>query len=105
MNCNHCGKLMVDAFTTFTVLKDDAVYVVEDVPCLECPLCGHESFTQDIAKELEKYCSGRAIPLRAARAWVYKWGTTIIEIPRSESETSTENTPLPLSIVGTGYDR
>ena len=105
MNCNICGNLMVDAFTTFTVLRDGAVYVVEDVPCLECPICEHISFIQDVASKLERYCSGRVLPEKTIKAWAYRWGTPIIEIEEWESKTSTENIPLPLTILGTEHDR
>jgi len=105
MNCNMCDNLMVDAFTTFTVLRDGAVYVVENVPCLECPVCGHISFNQDVAGRLERYCSGRALPEKTIKAWVYRWGTPIIEIPKWDNKTSTGNIPFPVTISGTEHDK
>ncbi len=101
MNCNHCGNLMVDAFTTFTVVREGEVYVVEDVPCLECPVCEHISFTQDVARTLERYSSGRVLPTKTTKAWVFKWGTPINEIPKIKGEASTTNTRLAITTVGT----
>jgi len=96
---------MVDAFTTFTVLRDGAVYLVENVPCLECSICEYTSFIQDVASKLERYCSGRVLPEKTIKAWVYRWGTPIIEIPKWDNKTSTENIPLPLTILGTQHDK
>ena len=95
---------MIDAFTTFMVSRDEAVYVVENVPCLECPICENVSFTQDVANKLEQYCSGRVIPAKTVKAWVYRWASPIIDIPRTQSEARTENTPLPTTFSGTEYD-
>ena len=81
MNCVQCGNEMVDAFTAFTVLKDGTVYVTEDVPCLECPVCEHMAFTQEVARKLERYSSGRALPTSTYRAYRLKWGQPPIEIP------------------------
>lgn len=104
MNCNICGNLMIDAFTTFMVSKDEAVYVVQNVPCLECPICENVSFTQDVANKLEQYCSGRVIPAKTVQAWVYRWGSPIIEIPKAQGEISTENTPISTAFLGTEHD-
>ncbi len=82
MNCVNCGNQMVDAFTAFTILREGGVYVTEDVPCLECPVCEHVAFTQEVARKLERYSSGRTLPASTYRAWVFKWGTPIVEIPK-----------------------
>jgi len=96
---------MVDAFTTFTVLRDGAVYVVENVPCLECPICEHISFIQDVAIKLERYCSGRILPEKMTTALVYRWGTPITEIPTMVNKSSTENIPFSLTDLGTQNDK
>ena len=84
MNCNHCGSRMVDSLTTFTVVRANDVIVTEDVPCLECPVCGHISFTQDVSKKLELYNSGRVSSRREPRkALIFKWGDPTTEIPES----------------------
>lgn len=82
MNCVNCGNQMVDAFTAFTVLRENWVYVTEDVPCLECPVCEHVAFSQAVARKLERYSSGRVPPASTYRAWVFKWGEPIVEIPK-----------------------
>jgi YgiT-type zinc finger domain-containing protein len=80
MNCVCCGQEMIDDLTTFTVVKRGAVYITEDVPCWRCPVCEHVAFKQDVAKQLEKYSSGKSLPSKFYKAWVYKWGAPIMEI-------------------------
>lgn len=82
MNCSLCGNKMVDDYTAFTVLKENAVYVTEDVPCLKCTVCEHVVFTQKVAKKLERYSSGRTVPMMTYRSWVFRWGEPIVEIPK-----------------------
>lgn len=93
MNCAHCGNLMKETDTTFTVVKEGEVYVVEGVPCLECPVCEHISFRQEVAKKLEHYSSGRVIPVRSRRALVFRWGEPIFTISKEGFEASTINYP------------
>ncbi len=95
MNCVRCGTQMADALTTFTMVKDGQVYMVESVPCLECATCEETAFALDVAAKLEKYCSGRVLPTRATNAWVYRWDTPVLEILGDETILSTETT-LPL---------
>ena len=80
MNCSQCGNKMVDSFITFTTLSDGVVFVTEQVPCLECSVCGHTVFTQEVAKKLEKVASGRLIPMSNYRAYGYRYGIPVIEI-------------------------
>ena len=84
MNCIHCGNLMTETLTTFTSVNRGEVYMVENVPCLECPVCEHISFKQDVARTLGRYSSGRLLPVRQARkVWVFDWGDPVVEIPKS----------------------
>jgi YgiT-type zinc finger domain-containing protein len=99
MNCNQCGNLMTESTTTFTVVKGNNVYIVEGVPCLECQVCENTSFTQDVAKRLEQYASGRAIPVKTKTAWVYDWKEPIIEA--SKTPPSTVNIQVISDIRGT----
>lgn len=39
--------------TTFTVEYNDCIIVVKNVPCLECPICGEITFTNDVSAKLE----------------------------------------------------
>lgn len=89
MKCNHCGNIMETSKTTFSVVKDEAVYVVKNVPCLECPNCGDISYSQDTAKELDRYVSGRVIPAKQSKAWIFQWGDPVVEIPQNEVSTTT----------------
>lgn len=101
MKCNHCGSSMDESTTTFTVVREHGVYVVKNVPCLECPVCEDVSFSSEVAKKLERYTSGRAIPVRAIKSWVFNWGEPIVEIPKTESPSATVNTQLALTVSGT----
>ncbi len=76
---------MEESKTTFTVVKDNDVYVVKSVPCLECPVCGHISFTQSTSKKLDSYVSGRVIPAKQSKARIFNWGDPVVEIPRKET--------------------
>ena len=101
MNCTICGNQMVDDFTTFTVMRENAVYVTEEAPCLKCSVCEHVVFTQAVAKELERYSSGRRLPTTTFRTWVFKWGVSTTEIPRHVFPSSyTDVTPV-VGILGT----
>jgi len=104
MKCTRCNNLMNDAFTNFTVAKGHDVYLVENVPCLECPTCEHISFRQKVAKTLERYSSGRAMPSAVGKTWVYKWQDAVVEIPREDTVKSTINTPVKVAVSGTFRD-
>ena len=97
MVCPCCDHEMTLGVTTFTVVKNDAVYIVQEVPALDCSTCGHASFPQETAKLLERYTSGRAIPTRTMTAWTFRWGEPIIEI----SKTSIKGTEAPKVLVST----
>jgi YgiT-type zinc finger domain-containing protein len=85
MSCPVCGNVMVASITSFTVMRDGAIYVTEEVPCLQCPVCEHIAFTQEVARKLERYSSGRTLPMSTYRTSVfkYKYGAVIIEVPVS----------------------
>ncbi len=102
MNCAHCGNVMNKTTTAFTIAKSGVLYMVEDVPCLECSLCEHITFEQQIAKELENYCSGKFYPNRYRQTLVFKWGEPMLKMPTEPFEVSTENKYIELSMVGTG---
>ena len=87
MRCIHCGCEMVESTTTFTVVRNRVVYVTENVPCLECPICGHISFNQDVSKRLEKYSSGQVVANDFYRSFVFRWNAPMIEIMPSSTKT------------------
>jgi YgiT-type zinc finger domain-containing protein len=89
MNCNHCGNVMEESKTTFTVVRDNDVYVVKRVPCIACQVCGHVSFTQSTSKELDRYVSGRVIPPKQSNAWIFNWGEIVAEIPQKKATKTT----------------
>ena len=94
MKCPYCNFPYEDVATTFTVTKASAVYVVRDVPALECPECGHVAYAQDVAKALERFTSGRVIPrLPSQTAWVYSYKDPAVEM-RDQPEDRTQNSPV-----------
>lgn len=79
--CRCCESPMEESDTTFTVVKDEAVYIVKNVPCLKCTLCEEAIFTDDTADKLARYASGRVSPMRPRMtAYVYKWADPLMEI-------------------------
>ena len=102
MNCTQCGNAMEKSTTTFTVSKNGMLYVIEDVPCWECQVCENTIFEKEVAKQLERYSSGRLSPYRYRQAIAFKWGEPMVEMTAKPLEVSLQNTPFNLSIVGTG---
>ncbi|MBE5915569.1 MAG: type II toxin-antitoxin system MqsA family antitoxin [Pseudobutyrivibrio ruminis] len=52
--CNACfSEDKLNTKTTFTVEYNDCIIVVKNVPCLECPICGEITFTDDVSAKLE----------------------------------------------------
>lgn len=53
--CNACfSDDQVKTKTTFTVEYQECIIVVRNVPCLECPICGEVTFTDEVSERLEK---------------------------------------------------
>ena len=50
-NCFDNNKLSTK--TTFTVEYEGCIIVVKNVPCLECPLCGEVTFSDEVSAKLE----------------------------------------------------
>lgn len=93
--CSCCSADLEETTTVFTLVKATAAYVVKDVPALVCPQCGHTTFTEDVAKKLERYVSGRVIPRRPAlTAWLYSYEDAPIELPKIETPTATFSSVL-----------
>ena len=53
--CNACfSDNKMKTITTFTVEHNGCIIVVRNVPCLECPVCGEVTFTDEVSARLEK---------------------------------------------------
>ena len=53
--CNACFKDdKIKTSTTFTVEYKGCIIVIRNVPCLECPICGETTFTDEVSERLEK---------------------------------------------------
>ena len=98
--CNRCNSETQGETTSFTVVKDDSVYVVRDVPCWECLSCGQVIYDQNVVKRLELFTSGRALPIhKVLTAWVYRWEDAITTVLTTSTPTSTERA-APLAVSG-----
>ena len=52
--CAFCGNKHLTATTTrYLHQHNDAMLIVEDVPCLECNFCGEHYFDIDVLKRIE----------------------------------------------------
>ena len=53
--CNACFRDdKIKTSTTFTVEYKGCIIVIRNVPCLECPICGETTFTDEVSERLEK---------------------------------------------------
>lgn len=73
LTCHCCGAEMEPQESTFTVVKPDAVHIVEGVPSWHCSRCGQLIFDQAVAEALHLYSTRRIAPDRKLTALVYKW--------------------------------
>lgn len=103
MKCSCCGNEMFSTITTFTVVKRKDVYVVENVPCYECTVCGHISFEQETTKRLERITSGEIVYFSHCRAWCFDWSDKIIEVNGDNLPSSLSDTPINVSMTGTTF--
>ena len=102
--CRCCDGLMRPTKVRFTVVKESAVYVINDVPSLQCAQCGETVYDGEAVSKLERLTSGRIVAKKMLNAWVYNWDDVILEIRRDEIVSSTEindviraDTLVPLS--------
>lgn len=52
--CNACfNDSKVETTTTFTVDYNNCIIVIRNVPCLECPICGETTFSDEVSAKLE----------------------------------------------------
>ncbi len=53
--CKACfNDDKIHTSTTFTVEYNGCIIVVRNVPCLECPICGETTFSDNVSAQLEK---------------------------------------------------
>ena len=62
--CNRCDTKMDVKTTKVTSVESNAVRVVKDVPCLECPSCGQIIYEQAVEEYLEQYVSDWTAPAK-----------------------------------------
>ncbi len=54
MNCFYCKGRTIETTTKFIVDLGNCVVIVKNVPARVCQQCGEASFSDDVAKQLEK---------------------------------------------------
>ena len=54
MNCFYCKGRTVETRTKFIVDLGGCVVIVKNVPARVCRQCGEESFSDEVAKQLER---------------------------------------------------
>ena len=90
--CRCCDGVMRSALVRFTVAKSDSVYVVNDVPALQCDQCGETAYDGETLSKLELLSSGRSLPRKVVNAWVYNWSDPVRPIYKDKENSSTEVT-------------
>ena len=54
MNCFMCKGKIENKNTTFMVELDKCIIIIKNVPSQVCTQCGDVSYSNDVAKQLEK---------------------------------------------------
>ncbi|MCL2421550.1 MAG: type II toxin-antitoxin system MqsA family antitoxin [Defluviitaleaceae bacterium] len=54
MKCFMCKGSLSDKLTTFMVDIDECIIIVKNVPSQVCSQCGEVSYSNEVAKQLEK---------------------------------------------------
>ena len=54
MNCFFCKGIIKEGFSCYTAEIDDCVIVVKKVPSYICNQCGEKSYSDNVARQLEK---------------------------------------------------
>ena len=66
---------LVEQTVTYTLLKDDKLYVIEHVPARVDPETGGQFFAPDTVERLQKIISEDMPPSRTVHTVVYEFGT------------------------------
>ena len=54
MNCLMYKGILADKKTTFMVELDNCIIIIKNVPSQVCKQCGEVSYSNEVAKQLEK---------------------------------------------------
>ena len=54
MNCFMCKGKLENKNTTFMVELDNCIIIIKNVPSQVCKQCGEVSYSDEVAKQLEK---------------------------------------------------
>ena len=54
MNCFFCKGTIMDGFSSYTADINECVIVIKKVPSYVCNQCGEKSYSDDVARQLEK---------------------------------------------------
>lgn len=54
MTCFMCKGEIISSTTTFMVDLGNCIIIVKNVPCSQCSQCGEITYSNEVAKRLEK---------------------------------------------------
>ena len=54
MTCFMCKGEIISSTTTYMVDLGNCIIIVKNVPCSQCSQCGEISYSNEVAKRLEK---------------------------------------------------
>lgn len=57
MNCFMCKGTLEDKNTTFMVELNNCIIIIKNVPSQVCKQCGEVSYSNEVAKQIEKLIS------------------------------------------------
>ena len=63
MNCLMCKGSLENKLTTFMVELDNCIIIVKNVPSLVCKQCGEVSYSDEVAKQLDRKYKNVGNPL------------------------------------------
>ena len=71
VNCEICGGEMKDELTTYTLLYQGKLIVIENVPAGVCSRCGEKFFSPDTVERLQQTVWEQQRPKQTLRTLVY----------------------------------
>ena len=63
MNCLMCKGNLENKNTTFMVELDNCIIIIKNVPSQVCKQCGEVSYSNEVAKQLEKLVNADRISI------------------------------------------
>lgn len=71
MKCDVCGSAMVEQLVTYSLIYNDRLVVVENVPARVCRQCGEQTFDPDTVERLQRTIWEGRTPTRTVETPVF----------------------------------